>query len=157
MNDQDEMFEAATELPASLGCPAHMPKQLPSGFDGVEPAKKEHKFGLLANGVQMIRFASGPTVQLIGKRERGPHERQGGKTGKIIYKVMLARESHSAEVIVDGVCKMTLVGSSNNFLESACVAMLNCIIAFNAKQQRHKKSRKAKAKQQAHDSKQEGK
>ena len=39
MNDQDEMFEAATELPAFLGCPAHMPKQLPSGFDGVEPGE----------------------------------------------------------------------------------------------------------------------
>lgn len=37
MNDQDEMFEAATETPAFLGCPAHMPKTLPSGFDGTEP------------------------------------------------------------------------------------------------------------------------
>ena len=40
MNDQDEMFEAATETPAFLGCPQHMPKQLPSGFDGTEPAKR---------------------------------------------------------------------------------------------------------------------
>ena len=32
MNDQDEMFERATETPAFLGCPAHMP----SGFDGTE-------------------------------------------------------------------------------------------------------------------------
>ena len=39
MNDQDEMFEMATETPAFLGCPAHMPKQLPSGFDGVEPGE----------------------------------------------------------------------------------------------------------------------
>ena len=39
MNDQNEMFEMATELPAFLGCPAHMPKQLPSGFDGVEPGE----------------------------------------------------------------------------------------------------------------------
>ena len=30
MNDQDEMFEAATETPVSLGCPQHMPKQLPT-------------------------------------------------------------------------------------------------------------------------------
>ena len=35
------MFEMATETPAFLGCPAHMPKQLPSGFDGVEPGKDE--------------------------------------------------------------------------------------------------------------------
>ena len=40
MNDQDEMFEAATETPAFLGCLQHMPKALPSGFDGTEPAKK---------------------------------------------------------------------------------------------------------------------
>lgn len=33
------MFEAATELQAFLGCPQHMPKQLPSGFDGVEPGE----------------------------------------------------------------------------------------------------------------------
>ena len=33
------MFEMATELPAFLGCPAHMPKQLPSGFDGTEPGE----------------------------------------------------------------------------------------------------------------------
>ena len=38
MNDQDEMFEAATELPAFLGCPSLGPKTLPSGFYGVEPA-----------------------------------------------------------------------------------------------------------------------
>ena len=38
MKDQDEMFESATETPAFLGCPQHMPTQLPSGFDGVEPA-----------------------------------------------------------------------------------------------------------------------
>lgn len=41
MNDQDEMFEAATETPISLGCPAHMPKTLPGGFDGVEPGEDE--------------------------------------------------------------------------------------------------------------------
>ena len=40
MNDQDEMFEAATELPAFMGCPSLGPKTLPSGFDGTEPAKK---------------------------------------------------------------------------------------------------------------------
>lgn len=38
MNDQDEMFEAATETPAFLGCPQHMPTHLPGGFDGMEPA-----------------------------------------------------------------------------------------------------------------------
>ena len=36
MNDQDEMFEMATETPAFLGCPQHMPTHIPSGFDGVE-------------------------------------------------------------------------------------------------------------------------
>ena len=62
MNDQDqinedERQEAATETPAFLGCPAHMPKQLPSGFDGTEsgeavsrPLQKENKFGLLEHG-----------------------------------------------------------------------------------------------------------
>lgn len=41
MNDQDEMFEMATELPAFLGCPQHMPTHLPGGFDGVEPVEDE--------------------------------------------------------------------------------------------------------------------
>ena len=41
MNDQDEMFEAATETPAFLGCPQHMPKQLPGGFDGTAPSPEE--------------------------------------------------------------------------------------------------------------------
>ena len=36
-----EMQEAATELPASLGCPQHMPTHLPGGFDGVEPVPKK--------------------------------------------------------------------------------------------------------------------
>ena len=35
MNDQDEMFEAATETPAFLGCPQHMPKTLPSRLDNL--------------------------------------------------------------------------------------------------------------------------
>ena len=41
MNDQDEMFERATETPAFLGCPQHMPTHIPGGFDGVEPAPKK--------------------------------------------------------------------------------------------------------------------
>ena len=44
MNDQDEMFEAATETPAFLGCPAHMPAKLPGGFDGVEPVEDDDFF-----------------------------------------------------------------------------------------------------------------
>ena len=40
MNDQDEMFERATELPASMGCPSLMPRQLPGGFDGTEPGQE---------------------------------------------------------------------------------------------------------------------
>ena len=64
--------------------------------------KKASKFGLLANGVQMVRYAGGPTVTLIGKRDRGPCERQEGRTGKVIYKVTVSRETHSAEIIVDG-------------------------------------------------------
>ena len=41
MNDQDEMYERATETPVFLGCPQHMPTHLPGGFDGVEPATKK--------------------------------------------------------------------------------------------------------------------
>ena len=46
MNDQDiisedERHEAATETPAFLGCPQHMPTHLPSGFDGVEPGDED--------------------------------------------------------------------------------------------------------------------
>ena len=44
MNDQDqineeERHEAATETPAFLGCPQHMPTHLPGGFDGTFPAE----------------------------------------------------------------------------------------------------------------------
>ena len=41
MNDKNEMFERATETPAFLGCPQHMPTHLPGGFDGTEPAPKK--------------------------------------------------------------------------------------------------------------------
>ena len=41
MNDQDEMFETATELPAFLGCQSLGQKTLPSGFDGVETEEDE--------------------------------------------------------------------------------------------------------------------
>ena len=40
MKDQDEMFEAATELPAFMGCPQHLPKALPGGFDGTGPVDR---------------------------------------------------------------------------------------------------------------------
>ena len=49
------MFEAATETPAFLGCPQHMPKQLPSGFDGVEPAPSDEAKKTLADGVERMR------------------------------------------------------------------------------------------------------
>ena len=38
---EEEIQEAATETPAFLGCPQHMPTHLPGGFDGVEPAQKK--------------------------------------------------------------------------------------------------------------------
>ena len=38
---EEEIQEAATELPALLGCPQHMPTHLPGGFDGTEPAPKK--------------------------------------------------------------------------------------------------------------------
>ena len=37
---EDERHEAASETPAFLGCPQHMPTHLPGGFDGVEPGEK---------------------------------------------------------------------------------------------------------------------
>ena len=44
MQDQDiiseeERHEAATETPALLGCPQHMPTHLPGGLDGTEPGE----------------------------------------------------------------------------------------------------------------------
>ena len=60
MNDQDqineeERLEAATETPAFLGCPQHMPVKLPSGFDGAEPAPSDEAKKALADGVERMR------------------------------------------------------------------------------------------------------
>ena len=156
MNDQDEleMHEAMTEessfaeatedTPTTVGCPSLGIPRLPSGADGTEPGEKA-KHGVLKNGVQMIRYAQGQLVELIGKRERGDHERQDGKTGKVIYKITISRASHSAEVSVDGRCRFTLFCKSLSLLEYACFGLLNSGISFNAKQQRHKKNRKLRA------------
>ena len=49
-----EMQEAATELPAFLGCPQHMPTHLPGGFDGVGSATETvppHGGGTRGEGV----------------------------------------------------------------------------------------------------------
>ena len=147
---EDKRHEAATEEPSFSGCPALGPKVPPSGFDGVEPGERgAYKHGLLANGVQMIRYASGPMVTLVGKRKREPYERQGGRTEKIIYKVTISRESHTASVDVDGVNKISLVGTSLGLLECGALSMLNCIIKFNARQQRHKKERLNRRKAEA--------
>lgn len=60
MNDQDqineeERQEAATETPAFLGCPQHMPTHLPGGFDGTEPAPSDEAKKALADGVERMR------------------------------------------------------------------------------------------------------
>ena len=60
MNDQDqineeERHEAATETPAFLGCPQHMPTHLPGGFDGAEPAPSDEAKKGLADGVERMR------------------------------------------------------------------------------------------------------
>lgn len=44
MNNQDEMFEMATETPAFLGCPQHMPTHLPGGLDGVEAGEGSDEY-----------------------------------------------------------------------------------------------------------------
>ena len=60
MNDQDqineeERQEAATETPAFLGCPQHMPTHLPGGFDGVGPEPSDEAKKALADGVERMR------------------------------------------------------------------------------------------------------
>lgn len=139
----DERHEAATEEPTTIGCPSLGLGKLPGGFDGVEQEEERgtYKHGLLANGVQMMRYASGSTVTLIGKRERKPIERQGGRTDKVIYKVTVSRETHTATVDVDGATKISMVGTSLGLLEYGALSMLNCIIKYNARQQRHKRAR----------------
>ena len=96
MNDQDEMFEAATELPAFLGCPAHMPKQLPSGFDGVEPGevKKAAKHAAynrrtwtFCNGLFQIIYVDTPegfmaTCKINGRTFKESVTQEDGVDGK---------------------------------------------------------------------------
>lgn len=48
-------MEAATETPAFLGCPQHMPTKLPGGFDGTEPAPSDEAKKALADGVERMR------------------------------------------------------------------------------------------------------
>ena len=155
MNDvinEEERHEAATEEPTTVGCPSLGLGKMPGGFDGVEPRekpidptapemKKASKFGLLANGVQMVRYAGGPAVMLIGKRDRGLCERLGGRTGKIIYKVAVTKEMHSAEVIVDGKTVCTVFAKSSSRLEHYGLALLDSWLKFNARRQRHAKDR----------------
>ena len=77
MNDQDEMFERATELPAAFGCPAHMPKQLPSGFDGTEPGEKskseveveQRKPSMDFGSFRVVRFAI-PGMSMLSFRRK---------------------------------------------------------------------------------------
>ena len=149
----EERHEAATEEPinGAAGVRA-LPVKLPGGFDGVEPLekpidptapemKKASKFGLLANGVQMVRYAGGPAVTLIGKRERDPRERHEGRTGKVIYKVTVSKETHSAEIIADGAALCTVFTKSSSRLEHYGMALLNSWLKFNARQQKHKRKR----------------
>lgn len=48
-------METATETPAFLGCPQHMPTKLPGGFDGTEPAPSDEAKKALADGVERMR------------------------------------------------------------------------------------------------------
>ena len=158
---EEERHEAATEEPTNGAAGVRaLPVKLPGGMDGVEPRekpldptapemKKASKFGLLKNGVQMIRYAGGPTVTLIGKRERDPSERQGGRTGKIIYKVVVSKETHSAEVIVDGKAVCTVFAKSGVRLERYGLAVLNSWLLFNKRTQRHKRERLNRRKAEA--------
>ena len=147
----DERHEAATEEPTTVGCPSLGLGKLPGGFDGTEPGEKRgaHKHGMLANGVQMIRYESGPTVTLIGKRERDPTERQGGRTGKIIYKVVVWKDTHIAEVIADGAAVCTVFAKSNVRIEHYGLALVDSWLKFNAKKQRNKRKRLNRRKAEA--------
>ena len=72
----------ATETPAFLGCPQHMPTHLPSGFDGVEPeedakAKKQkeyfRKHFSFCDGVFPIRFTNTEDGQMASCWINGRH------------------------------------------------------------------------------------
>ena len=45
MKDQDEIYEAATEEPVTVGCPSLGMKTLPGGFDGVESGQDARSTG----------------------------------------------------------------------------------------------------------------
>ena len=162
MNDQDEMFERATETPAFLGCPAHMPKQLPSGFDGTEPSPEERaaqsaRDREIARQKRKIHWKVYPTkvdVCAMGKTE------QNGK----VYEVRIAKRGDSKVQDTYGQCKVngktvltcSFIGSAwmlKQILTEGTQALVNYKAKRKRDSRRNYKRRDDAAKQQAHDSK----
>ena len=90
------MFEAATELPAFMGCPALGPKTLPSGFEGTEPGGAQGGEGVspaqtdddreVARQKRVIHWKVYPTkvdICVMGKTE------QNGK----VYEVRITKRT----------------------------------------------------------------
>lgn len=66
---EEEIQEAATELPAFLGCPQHMPTRSPGGFDGTEPAPNKRSEVEKLNEIlferlgEIAKFASNKSIE----------------------------------------------------------------------------------------------
>lgn len=144
MNDQDEMFERATETPAFLGCPEHMPENgahyTPRRLADLAEKVQNRFYNFY--GLELHRFAiPGGTVKLIGKRDRGtiPHE---------IYEIEVDRENgvfpNRAKVLRDG--KELFVIEANtcfNRCEKMAVSALNRLLKEQHRQC-HKHAKAAK-------------
>lgn len=139
MNDQDEIFEAATETPASMGCPSLVSPRI---IVHDEPAKaKGQDLFEMPNGFRLARFANTETVKLIGKY-RISDPRCAAEPNRVC-EVEIRKRHKRGVVRINGKPIFEIYEFTNNsVLERAAVKSLKAYLAYKIKSNKHGSDRR---------------
>ena len=157
MKDQDiineeELHEAATEEPKTLGCPSLGPKVLPSGFDGVEPAgemlkktqsEQQREEARRLRKIVWKCYATKVDLAVMGKTQ------QNGK----VYEVRISKRGDSKVQDTYGQCKVNgktvltcSFSGSAYMLKRILTGGMQELVNYKAKRNRDRRRNQAKRK-----------
>lgn len=144
---EDEIHEAATEEPTTVGCPSLVPLRMIAHDEPAAEVPRQHG-AKIANGVRRFRFRGGDVVKLVGRNQTEDLKQRH------VYEIEVKQagfdpKEYVADCFIDGANVLQLFCTSRSRLEKIAVRAFRYYLWANKKPgQRRAIKRRAQAKEQ---------
>lgn len=144
---EDEIHEAATEEPVTVGCPSLVPPRVIPHDEPAVEVPRQHG-AKIANGVRLFRFRGGDVVKLVGRNQTEDLKQRH------VYEIEVKQagfdpKEYVADCFIDGANVLQLFCTSRSRLEKIAVRAFRYYLWTNKKPgQRRAIKRRAQAKEQ---------